>query len=141
MDETGGTAAKVPLSFWVVASLGVLWNGFACLVYWLTATKNPSTMAQTPPAMAEALNHTPLWAMAAWGLAVGAALAGSLLLVLRRRWAVTAFVASLGGLLVLTIYQIAANMPMSLVQVVIIWLVALFLLRFSSSEAGKGLLR
>lgn len=133
--------AKVPPSFWVVAGLGVLWNGFAFMGYWLTATHDPAAMAQTPAEMVEALNHTPDWAMSAWGLAVGAALAGSLLLVLRRRWAVPAFVVSLGGLLVLTIYQVAVQMPMSVMQIIMIWLVALFLLRFSSSEAGKGLLR
>ena len=140
MDELHG-AGKVPLSFWVVAGLGVLWNGFAVIGYWLTATHNAAAMAQSPPEMVEALNHTPMWALGAWGLAVGAALAGSLLLMLRRRWAVPAFVASLGGLLVLTIYQVAVNMPMSILQIITIWLVALFLLRFSSSEAGKGLLR
>ena len=140
MDELEGTA-KVPLSFWVVAGLGVLWNGFAFMAYWLTATHNPKVMAQTPAAMVEALGRTPDWAMAAWGIAVGAALAGSLLLVFRRRWAVPAFVVSLAGLLVLTIYQVASNMPMSMFQVITIWLVALFLLRFSSSERGKGMLR
>jgi hypothetical protein len=140
MDEAGSTG-KVPLSFWIVAGLGVLWNGFACLAYWLSVTHSPAAMAQTPPEMVRALDQTPNWAFAAWGLAVGAALAGSLLLVLRRRWAVPAFIASLCGLLVLTIYQVAANMPMSPFQVVAIWLVALFLLRFSSSEAGKGMLR
>lgn len=140
MNELVG-GAKVPLSFWVVTGLGLLWNGFACMVYWLTATKDPGTMAQTSPTMLAAINNTPSWVMAAWGVAVGAALAGSFLLVLRRRWAVSAFAASLGGLLVLTYYQIVAKLPMSLFQVVMIWLVALFLLRFSSSEAGKGLLR
>lgn len=140
MNELAG-GAKVPLSFWVVAGLGLLWNGFACLAYWLTATRDPGTMAKTPPAMVEAINNTLSWVMAAWGVAVGAAMAGSLLLVLWRRWATSAFAASLGGLLVLTYYQIVADLPMSLFQVVMIWLVALFLLRFSSSEAGKGLLR
>ena len=140
MDELEITA-KVPLSFWVVAGLGVLWNGFAVMGYWLTATHDPRAMAQAPAEMVQAINHTPSWAMAAWGLAVGAALVGSVLLVLRRRWAVPAFVASLGGLLILTIYQVAVNMPMSILQIITIWLVALFLLRFSSSEAGKGLLR
>ena len=140
MDRTDSTA-KVPLSFWVVAGLGVVWNGFAVLVYWLTATHDQQTLAQTPPEMASALADTPTWAIAAWGLAVVAALAGSLLLILRRKLAVPAFVASLAGLLVLTVYQIASDMPMSLVQVGTIWLVALFLLRFSSSEAGKGMLR
>ena len=140
MDRAVSTA-RVPISFWVVAGLGVIWNGFAVMVYWLTATHDQQTMAQTPPEMAIALAHTPSWAIAAWGLAVVAALAGSVLLILRRKLAVPAFAASLGGLLVLTIYQIASNMPMSLLQVVMIWLVALFLLRFSNSEAGKGLLR
>ena len=140
MEQAAGTG-KVPLSFWVVAAFGVLWNGFAVLTYWLAATHNPQTMAQTPPEMVQALAQTPTWALAAWGLAVGAALTGSLLLVLRRKWAVPAFVVSLAGLLVLTVYQIASNMPMSLLQMGTIWLVALFLLRFSSSEAGKGMLR
>ena len=140
MDRAVSTA-RVPISFWVVASLGVIWNGFAVIAYWLTATHDEQTMAQTPPEMAIALSHIPSWAIAAWGLAVVAALAGSVLLVLRRKLAVPAFATSLAGLLVLTIYQIASNMPMSLLQVVMIWLVALFLLRFSSSEAGKGLLR
>ena len=140
MDRAVSTA-RVPISFWVVASLGVIWNGFAVIAYWLTATHDEQTMAQTPPEMAIALAHTPSWAIAAWGLAVVAALAGSVLLVLRRKLAVPAFATSLAGLLVLTIYQIASNMPMSLLQVVMIWLVALFLLRFSTSEAGKGLLR
>ena len=140
MDQAVSTV-RVPISFWVVASLGVIWNGFAVIAYWLTATHDEQTMAQTPPEMAIALSHAPSWAIAAWGLAVVAALAGSVLLVLRRKLAVPAFATSLAGLLVLTIYQIASNMPMSLLQVVMIWLVALFLLRFSSSEAGKGLLR
>ena len=140
MDRTGSTV-QVPISFWVVAGLGVVWNGFAVLAYWLTATHDAQTMAQTPPAMARALAVTPTWALAAWGLAVIAALAGSLLLVFRRKLAVPAFATSLAGLLVLTFYQIVSNMPMSLAQVVMIWLVALFLLRFSNSEAGKGLLR
>ena len=140
MGSAAGTD-HVPLSFWVVAVFGLLWNGFACLAYWLTATHNPLVMAQTPPEMVQALAQTPTWAFAAWGLAVGAAFIGSLLLVLRRKLAVPAFVVSLGGLLVLTGYQIASRMPMSVLQVGMIWLVALFLLRFSSSEAGKGLLR
>lgn len=140
MNSTGSTR-KVPISFWVVAGLGVLWNGFAVAAYWLTATHDQQTMAQTPPEMALALAQTPSWAIVAWGLAVVAALVGSLLLVFRRKQAVLAFAASLAGLLVLTIYQIASNMPMSLLQVMMIWFVALFLLRFSSSEASKGLLR
>ena len=140
MDQAVSTA-KVPVSFWVVAGLGVVWNGFAVMAYWLTTTHDQQTMAQAPPEMAIALAQTPSWAIAAWGLATMAALVGSLLLVFRRKLAVLAFVASLAGLLVLTVYQIASNMPMSLLQVVMIWLVALFLLRFSSSEAGKGLLR
>ena len=140
MESTTGTG-KAPISFWVVAGLGLVWNGFAVIVYWLTATQDAQTMAHTPPDMAASLAVTSVWAITAWGLAVFAAFAGSVLLVFRRRLAVPAFVTSLAGLLVLTMYQIASDMPMSLMQVVMIWVVALFLLRFSSSEAGKGLLR
>ncbi len=140
MYQADGTA-KVPLSFWIVAALGVVWNGVACVAYWLTTTHDARTMAQTPPQMAQALAATPTWAMAAWGLAVTAALAGSVLLLLRRRWAIPAFALSLSGLVVLTLYQIFSNTPMSVLQIGMIWMVALFLLRFSNSEADKGLLR
>ncbi len=139
MDKVSG-ASKVPLSFWVVAALGLVWNAFACLAYWLTATHDPATFAQTPPDMVRALEQTPAWALASWGLAVGAALTGSVLMMLRSKWAVRAFVTSLAGLLVLTGYQVASAMPMSVLQVLAIWLIALFLWRFSSSEAAKGLL-
>ena len=139
MDEASG-ASKVPLSFWVVAALGLAWNAFACQAYWLTATHDAATFAQTPPEMVRALEHTPVWALGSWGLAVGAALTGSVLMMLRSKWAVRAFVASLAGLLVLTGYQVASDMPMSLLQVLAIWFIALFLWRFSSSEAAKGLL-
>ena len=140
MDEAIGTN-QVPLSFWVVAALGLAWNAFACLAYWLAATHDPATFAQTAPEMVRALERTPVWAFGFWGLAVGAALAGSVLMMLRSKWAVRAFVASLAGLLVLTGYQLASDMPMSALQVLSIWLIALFLWRFSSSEAAKGLLR
>lgn len=140
MNEGGGTNT-VPISFWVVAALGLAWNTFGFLAYWLTATHDPATFAQTAPEMVRALENTPVWAYGFWGLAVGAALAGSVLMILRKKWAVRAFVASLVGLLVLTFYQLASDMPMSVFQMLAIWLIALFLWRFSSSEAAKGLLR
>ena len=77
----------------------------------------------------------------AWGLAVTAALAGSVLLLARRKWAAVAFAASLAGLLVLTAYQLATDMPMNAVQVVAIWIIALFLWRYAVKASAAGLLR
>lgn len=139
--DGAATAGKVPLSFWVVTGLGLVWNTIGVAAYLLTQTRHPVVMASTPPEMVRALDLIPAWATGAWGLAVIFALAGSVLMLMRRKLAVQAFIASLAGLLLLTIYQLTSPMPMNVGQVILIWIIALFLWRFSRSEAGKDLLR
>ena len=137
--QPGMTAA--PPSFWVISLLSTAWNAFGLMVYYLTQIRFPAVMAQTPPAVVKALDNAPPLMTGAWGLAVTAALAGSVLLLARRKWAAVAFAASLAGLLVLTAYQLATDMPMNAVQVVAIWIIALFLWRYAVKASAAGLLR
>jgi hypothetical protein len=74
-------------------------------------------------------------------------LAGSLFLLLRSGWAVTAFAASLIGLAVSQIWQFSSNMPDSMTSpgsvafTVTIWVVALALLWYSVRMRRAGVLR
>jgi hypothetical protein len=83
-----------------------------------------------------------VWALGVWG-----ALAGSVLLLLRSRRAVTAFAASLVGLAVSTLYQWVGGTPESMrggamiAMQLVIWASLLFFLWYSMKMRDAGVLR
>ena len=91
----------------------------------------------------------PLWAQFGWGLGVWGGLVGSILLLLRNRWAVWAFGLSLVGAILGLGYQIAAAPPlegmddpmMSKVMPLVIILVAAGLFLYARAMEKKGLLK
>lgn len=144
MEET--LRAKAPPSFWVIAVLSLLWNAFGCFDYTMTVTRNPGYLAQFPPEMINFIDGFPLWTTAAWALGVWGSLAGSLLLVLRSRYAVHAFAVSLAGLAASTVYQQTADVP-SVMQTpgmmamnLVIWAIVLFLLWYAWGQRKAGVL-
>jgi len=143
----GAVTVKAPAWFWVVAVLSLLWNAFGCLDYAMTVTRNPAYIAQFPPETIDYLDAMPAWALAAWALGVWSALLGSVLLLVRSTWAVTAFGASLLGLGLTTVYQAMSNEPpamssgVNLAITVIIWIVAAALFWFSLGMRARGVLR
>ncbi|GGC09273.1 hypothetical protein GCM10011494_29920 [Novosphingobium endophyticum] len=141
------TRVKAPWYFWLVAVLSLPWNAFGCLDFTMTMTRNPDYLTQFPPEMIDFIDAFPAWAIAAWALGVWGSLAGSVLLLLRSRWAVAAFVISLLGLALSTVYQFAADIPepmvsgMNLAVTIVIWIVAVALLWFSARMRARGVLR
>ena len=149
MDQA--TAQQKPtLSFWVVATLGLIWNAFGGYDYWMTRTRNVDYLAQAgdPQVVLAWVDSFPLWAQICWGLGVWGSVAGSVLLLLRSRHAVSAFLVSLVAALLSFSYQLfISDVPASLdttggkvIPIVILAIVA-FLWQFSKREAAKGLLR
>lgn len=90
-------SVRPPLSFWVVALLGLLWNGFGAYLYTLSNLGDAELLASAPPAMRAYIATMPLWAHIAWALGIWGSLAGSVLMLLRSRHAVAAFAVSLIG--------------------------------------------
>src|SRR5687768_11459272 len=82
---------RTPLHLWIVGVIALLWNAFGCLDYILTQTNNADYLAQFTNEQRAYMESFPMWNEAAWAVGVWAALLGSLLLLLRSRWAVTAF--------------------------------------------------
>lgn len=138
---------KSSWQFWAIAALSLLWNAFGCLDFIMTVTRNPAYMAQFPPDMINWLDAAPLWTLIPWATGVGGALAGSLLLLVRSRHAVTAFALSLAGLAVTQIWQVMSGMPESMTTpanlgiTIAIWIVALALLWFAHRQRARGVLR
>lgn len=92
---------KVPIHLWVVGLLSLLWNGFGSTDYYMIRTRNIDWISQTPDidpqGMLAWVDSLPIWAQVGWALGVWMGLAGSILLLIRSRWAAPAFALSLLG--------------------------------------------
>jgi hypothetical protein len=143
MDDT----AKPRWHFWVFALLGLLWNAFGAYDFLMTNMRDAAYLAQFPAEMMQWVDAVPYWALGAWALGVWGAVLGSVLLLLRSRFAVHAFAASLAGLAASTFYQATSDMPASMRtteatgMTVVIWIGAIVLLWYALRMRGKGVLR
>ncbi|HEU4957602.1 MAG TPA: hypothetical protein VFT40_08245 [Sphingomicrobium sp.] len=114
MDDV--QTAKAPMHIWIVGLLSLLWNAFGCYDYLMTRFRNLDyfrSMApdSDPEAMLAWVDGFPIYAQFGWGLGVWMGLLGSLLLLMRNRWAVPAFGLSLLGAVLGLGYQILAAPP------------------------------
>lgn len=143
----GTASVKTPTHLWLVGILALLWNGFGCLDYSMTVTRDPTWMAQLSPAVIDWLDAAPGWAVGSWALGVWGGLLGALLLLIRSRWSVAAFVLSLLGLAANQTYQLLNPMPGTaansgqLALTATIWIVAVILLYYSARMRACGVLK
>ena len=152
MDDTA--RAVTPLHLWIVGGLGALWNAFGCYDYLMTRMRNLDyfrSMAPDvdPEAMLAWVDGFPIYAQFGWGLGVWGGLLGSILLLMRNRYAVLALGLSLVGAILGLGYQIAFAPPapggmdqgaMALMPWVII-AIALALFVYARAQRAKGVLR
>jgi hypothetical protein len=141
-------SVRTPAHLWIVGIVATLWNGFGCYDYLMTQTNNQAYLAQFTEAQRAYFDSFPALAQGAWALGVWGGLAGSLLLLARSRWAVTAFAVSLFGLAASTIYQhLLSTMPPDLVDgammalTVAIWVIVIGLLLYAIAMQRRGVLR
>jgi len=99
MQDTVQTRA--PTHLWIVGILSLLWNCFGGYDYTMSRMRNLdylASMGGDPNTMLAYIDSMPIWVAFGWGLGVWAALLGSILLLMRSRYAVHAFGASLVGM-------------------------------------------
>ncbi len=104
---------RTPWHLWLVGVLSLLWNAFGGYDYIMTNTQGETYMrgaGMTQP-MIDYFLAMPGWMYVPWTLGVWGAVAGSILLLLRMRWAVYAFAASLFGAVVSLIFGLMNPMP------------------------------
>jgi hypothetical protein len=100
-----------PWHLWAVGILGVLWNGFGAYDYFMTKTSGEAYMSSLGMTEAQIAytNAMPAWMTAIWAIGVWGALAGSLLLLMRSKWAVLVFVLSLAAYVMSLLYNYALS--------------------------------
>ena len=148
LAERAPAAGRTPWHLWVVGGLALLWNGFGVFDLFASLTQGDAylrSMGMTDPQIAY-FEAMPAWAYAVWALGVGSAFAGSVLLLMRRRWAAHAFALSLVGLVLSALYTLvlsdgaevmASTMPMQIV----VWIGALAFAGYAGLMAKRGVLR
>ena len=86
-DHTESAVAKTPWHIWLVGVLSLLWNGFGCFDFTMTATRNAAYLEPYPQEMIDYWLAMPVWMWLLWAIGVFGGLAGSIVLLLRRKLA------------------------------------------------------
>ena len=135
---------KTPMHLWIVGVLTLLWNAIGIFSYTMTKFGQLPALGMTD-ADVEFFDSFPVWANAFWAFGVWGAFLGSVLLLLRSRWAVPSLVVSVVGMIVTTIYQrFMIEVPPhldSLPLSIAIWVITLAMLCYALKMRTAGVLR
>ena len=140
---------KTPWHLWVVGVVSLLINAFPVADFTLTNMQNEFWLSPWTAAQRSFILGAPLWADAFWALGGFGAFIGSLLLLMRSRLAVTAFILSIVGLAGSTLYQHVLQgettrelfQNVALYVTLTIWAIMLALLFYARAMKAKGVLR
>jgi uncharacterized membrane protein len=138
---------KTPWHLWAVGILSLLWNAMGGVDYTMSHMRNVEYLARMTPEQIAWFEGFPIWATSCWALGVWGAVAGSILLLLRSRWAVPAFGISLVGFIGSHIYQFTSNAPAGLntgtatMFAALLGLVAALLLWYAVRMRRQGVLK
>lgn len=139
---------KTPWHVWVVGVVAVAWNAFGCWDYTMTHLKGEAHLRAfgMTDAQIAYFDAMPAWTHATWAVGVWGGLLGAVLLLLRRRWALHAFVLSflgfVGGLIYSYGLSDAASVnPHAWVMNVVIGGACILFIWYAWAMAKKGVLR
>lgn len=103
-------AARTPWWHWLVAGIGLLWNGFGAYDYTMSHLQGEAYYRQNGMTDAQIafMATYPGWMHAVWAVGVWGSALGAVLLLLRSRWAFHAFAVSMLGAIGNCIHTLAA---------------------------------
>lgn len=149
-----GGRAKAPWHLWVLGLVSLLWFAGGANDYVMTKTENAAYLGMAADSMGVSVetilayfNGYPLWATVCWALGVWGAVAGSILLMLRTRFAFHAFLVSLIGLAGSTTYTFISDIPPEfattgqLVFTAVIWASVILMAFYARAMTRAGVLR
>jgi len=141
---------RTPWHLWVVGVVSLLWNAFGAFDFVSTITRGEAYLREMnfDQAMIEYFLAMPDWMYVPWTLGVWGAVIGSILLLLRNRFAVWAFALSLIGAVVSLAYgqfmdppPLAPDMAMMKWMPFVIMLITVLLFVYAFNMRRKGVLR
>ena len=140
-------SSPMPLGARVIALTALLWNLFGLLVFVLRVAVTPEQAALLPPEQQMLDAALPTWVNGVFGLAVIAGTAGSIALLIARRWAPPMLLVSLLAAVVQTLASDAlapvwaVSGMAGLVMSAVLLLMIFAIWAFSRTAARRGWLR
>jgi hypothetical protein len=134
----------LPRSFWIISIAALVWNLLGVASYLMTVTISPAALDAMPEAERALYQNIPIWVTSSYAIAVFGGTLASILLLMRKSWATTAFVVSLLAILLqmghaffmttmLAVRGAAgAALPLCVIAV------AIYLVWYSSAAKKKG---
>ena len=98
------TKSAVPLWYWVIAAVALLWNLLGCAFFGMELFAQEAVMESMTEPQKEWARSTPGWIYFVYGLAVSTGVAGSIGLLLRKGWTTLMFAISLVAVIVQMVY-------------------------------------
>lgn len=144
MNRMHNHSIKPPTWYWVVAVIAILWNLMGVSAYIQQITMSAATLDALPEAERLLYENFPIWANAAFAIAVFAGFLGCVALLLRKKIALPLFWLSLMGVLIQSIYNVFLSGamelygPASLVMPLVILLFALFLIWMTKKAIAQS---
>lgn len=142
--KMNAATGKTPWHLWAVGIVTLLWNSVGIWSYMSTQMGKLDGLGMSDEAIAYVTGF-PVWADSLWALGVWGAFIGSVLLLLRLRWAVASFAISVVGLVGTTVYQrVLTELPAEMAGwglPVVIWITTLFSLWYAMKMRREGVLR
>ena len=122
------TDRRVHWSFWLIGVIALVWNVGGVINFF--AQMNPDMLDVYRESERAIIEGRPVWATAAFAIAVFGGALGCLLLLLRKSVATYAFIASLLGVIVTMVHTLGADIEFGLGEVLGIILMPLVLAAF-----------
>ncbi len=142
---TDSTSQKVPVVFWIIAVIAIIWNAMGVNQYLQQAYQTDAFKAGMPSEEAlEMAINTPSWAMSAFAVAVFFGLLASIALILKKRLAIPLFLISLIGIIVQMIHNVFISDSVELmgsiaiIFPIIILVIGVFLYFYSKRSMANG---
>ncbi len=132
--------------FWVIGVLGLIWNLIKVLDYLSQVYNSKLDEEQIPYEQMDFITNTPIWASAAFAIAVWFGLVASILLLARKKIAYIVFVISFIAILIQILYNaftvniINTYGKVGVAQSIFTIAVGLFLMLFSKKAKKVGVL-
>jgi len=94
-ENNANDVVVTPWHVWLIGVVALLWNFGGAMDYFMTQTRNEEYMSAFTAEQLEFFYGMPTWAVGTWAIAVWGSVLGTLLLLMRRGYAVWVFLASL----------------------------------------------
>lgn len=144
---------RTPVHLWIVGAVAFLYSCFGAYDYLMSHKRDLTYIANSMPgvdpnAALAWMDAFPMYAKIGWGLGVWGGLLGSILLLIRSRYAVWAFAVSMLGIALSIGYQLALAPPLQgatggayKVMPWVIIVIGIALLVYSRAMAKRDVLR